>query len=242
LKLKGVILLAGHTTRSSAYVQALVESGLEPERVILFGPEKPSLPGQSTWVASSRPVACGLFLPNPGVAAVETCRMQGWRTECLDCLHVNDAPVAEMLRGRNAALVVYSGYGSQVVGPGVLGLGVPFLHVHSGWLPEYRGSTTLYYSLLQEGRCGASAILLESGIDTGPVLARKHYPAPPRGVDPDYVYDCAVRADLLVTVLRHYASQGHLPQAERQESGGTPFYVIHPVLKHLARLKMEQIG
>ena len=83
----------------------------------------------------------------------------------------------------------------------MLGLGIPFLHIHSGWLPEYRGSTTVYYSLLNDGDCGVTAILLKPEIDNGDIVARKKYPAPAYGVDIDHLYDNAIRADLLSEVL-----------------------------------------
>ena len=35
-----------------------------------------------------------------------------------------------------------------------------FLHVHGGYLPDYKGSTTNYYSLINENTIGASAIFL----------------------------------------------------------------------------------
>jgi methionyl-tRNA formyltransferase len=138
-------------------------------------------------------------------------------------------------------LIIFSGYGGQLVKPALLELDIPLLHVHSGWLPDYRGSTTLYYSLLSERRCAASAILLDAHIDTGPVVARKHYPAPPAGTDIDRRYDPAIRADLLREVLARYHSDGRLPLESQQRSDeGSTFYVVHPVLKHLALLSLPR--
>jgi len=110
---------------------------------------------------------------------------------------------------------------------------------HAGALPNYRGSTTIYYSILQEQNCAASAILLANDIDTGPIVASKTYPAPPTNIDIDYIYDSAIRADLLVTVLNNYAEHGELPTPIHQEiEEGQDYYIIHPVLKHLAMLSI----
>lgn len=38
-----------------------------------------------------------------------------------------------------------------VKAPLLLSWAFPLLHIHSGWLPDYRGSTTSYYSLLERG-------------------------------------------------------------------------------------------
>ncbi len=234
--LDGVVLLAAFTARSQAYVQALAHAGLQPEMVILFGSEKAPPPGEG--LARNRVAVPGLFLPSLDISLPQTIKKHHWNYEELFATDVNDSVILDTVRKHKPKLIVYSGYGAQLVRKDLLQNGAPLLHIHSGWLPQYRGSTTLYYSWLRENRCGASAIFLEEGIDTGPVLAKRHYPPPPPGVDPDYLYDTAIRADLLIAVLRDYRSKGLLlPKA--QETVGNTYYVIHPVLKHLALLRNE---
>jgi methionyl-tRNA formyltransferase len=85
-----------------------------------------------------------------------------------------------------------------------------------------------------------TALILDRNIDTGPIVAQRHYPKPLPGLDIDFVYDGAIRADLLVEVMSAYARTGRLASLERQSPGhGTHYYVIHPVLKHLAILALE---
>ena len=73
-----------------------------------------------------------------------------------------------------------------------------------------------------------------SGIDTGPVLARRQYPVP-QGIDIDYVLDPLVRADTLAHVLAHRVKTGEWPEAGHvYDDDGETFHKIHPVLKHLA--------
>ncbi|MEO8039877.1 MAG: methionyl-tRNA formyltransferase, partial [Betaproteobacteria bacterium] len=135
--------------------------------------------------------------------------------------------------------VIYSGFGAQIVGPSVLGLDIPFLHAHSGWLPGYRGSTTVYYGMLQEHECAASVLVLARGIDEGPVLARRRYALPPAGLDVDLLYDPAIRADLMCHVLAEIRSSGRLPAAlATEDETAETYFVIHPVLKHLALLTL----
>jgi len=98
----------------------------------------------------------------------------------------------------------------------------------------------LYYALLNGDAPAVSALLLDKHIDTGPVVARRQYPKPPGNIDVDNVYDAAIRADLLARVLENYATSGEL-SGERQQAGpeASPYYVIHPVLKHLAVLSLD---
>ena len=167
----------------------------------------------------------------------DSCQARQWPITTLACESVNAPEVVQTLHKLAPKLVVYSGYGGEIVSSELLGLNAPFLHIHGGWLPDYRGSTTIYYSILQERNCAASAILLSNDIDTGPVIARESYPVPPAGVDVDYVYDSAIRADLLVKVLGDYVKQGGWQTLTPQNiAEGRDYYVIHPVLKHLAML------
>jgi methionyl-tRNA formyltransferase len=215
--LPGSTLLVAPTPRSIAYAAALAARGLRPERVIVLG--------------ASRPAAAPLCA---------TCERPGWAVERLEAEHVDDPAVVDRLRALRPRLVVYSGFGGQLVGADALETADTFLHAHSGWLPHERGSTTLYYSLLRDGDCSVSVLRLTAGIDAGPVLARRRYPAPAPGSDVDGAYDAAIRADLLIRVLEGYVSTGRLPEPLPEEPSTAPMhYVIHPVLKHVALLRLR---
>ena len=115
-----------------------------------------------------------------------------------------------------------------------------FIHAHAGWLPEYRGSTTIYYSLIDRNDCAVSVIELKPKIDTGDILARKRYSAPIPGIDIDYIYDNQIRADLLSETLRSYWENKEFDMIISQnEEKSTTYYVIHPLLKHLAILSIS---
>jgi len=232
--LSGVLFLAGHTSRSQAYAQTLAAHQLLPAHALLLGePEpQPQQPSAATQVA-------GIFLPDLNIGLADSLRAANVPQTRLPERDVNAPEVCAAILELAPRLIIFSGYGGQLVRAPLLELGIPLLHVHSGWLPDYRGSTTLYYSLLAERSCAASAIVLDARIDTGPVVARKHYPAPPAGTDIDRRFDPAIRADLLLQVLRGYHSTGHLAQEPQQgHDVGNTYYVIHPVLKHLALLSL----
>lgn len=152
---------------------------------------------------------------------------------------VNDDAVFGQIVKAQPKLIIYSGYGGQIVGSKILDTNIPVLHIHGGFLPDYKGSTTIYYSLLKDHECGASAILLSSKIDSGVIVKRKKYPAPRPSTDVDYVHDNGIRADLLVDVLEEWQKRGSFSETIKQdENSGTMYYVIHPVLKHLAILSL----
>lgn len=235
-KLKGVVLLAAQTARSQAYIQAIVGSGLLPEKVIMMGEKS---------VAASAEIMPhkswgNIMLPNLDESVPDTCKRAG-----VDLIHVagndvNSEATHQAIRAAEPDIVIYSGIGGQIVSELTLDLGCKYLHMHSGWLPSHRGSTTLYYSLLEGELPGVSAIILEREIDTGPIVARRKYPRPPSYMDWDRIYDPAIRADLMVRVLLNYKKLGVLSIIEQQDScSSMPYYVIHPILKHLSILAAE---
>lgn len=238
MKMKSVLFLAGYTARSQAYAQAMAGADLHPEYSIFFGTKKKGLLGQPAVIPGKRGMKC-LFTPDLSISLVESARKYGWDVKKVATNDVNDRKIMEEIKKIKPDLIVYSGYGSQIVGKELTGSGIKFLHMHSGWLPDYKGSTTLYYSWLADNFCGVSAILLNETIDGGAIVARKKYRTPSGGIDVDYVYDSAIRADLLVSVLKSYVKDGKFKNVMPQKKRGTNYFVIHPVLKHIARLSTE---
>ena len=237
MKLKGVLFLAGYTARAQAYAQAIGKNELNIDRALFFGTTKQMLPGQLRRPLPRCRRLKGLFAPNFSESLDETAARYRWNAESVSADNVNDTVIYEKIVKLKPLLIIYSGYGGQLVGKDLIQTGAPFLHMHSGWLPDYKGSTTLYYGWLEKNFCGVSAILLNENIDEGAIVARRKYPPPPRGVDPDYVYDSVIRADLLVTVLKTYVRSRGVLKTVPQGNEGRVYFVIHPVLKHLARLR-----
>ena len=236
--LSKVLFLAAFTARSQAYAQAMVAHSFRPEACLLFGDESAGFPGQTERTNPQHAAIGDITLPNLAIPLAKSCGELGSRIERLRVTDVNSVEIRNQVKAFAPSLIIYSGYGKQIIKGSLLELGVPILHVHSGWLPEFRGSTTMYYSLLKERCCGASAILLDAGIDTGPIVARKLYPAPPAGTDIDFLYDPAIRADLLIEALAALGRGCPLTPQEPGGNAGQTFYVIHPVLKHIALLSL----
>lgn len=232
-----VLFLAADSSRSKTYAQVMQHSGLSVSRTLLL--RKQNAQGTNS-APFGKPTSheVEVVLPDLEIPLATTVEQISDKFDVVDNYGgIKRSGIIEYLSIHRPKLVIYSGYGGELVPEEMLGLGIPFLHLHSGWLPEYRGSTTAYYSLLNDGNCGVTAILLKPEIDNGDIVARKKYPAPPSGVDIDHLYDNAIRADLLSKVLagwmKNHEFEGFV---EQDESESQTYYVIHPVLKHLAIL------
>jgi methionyl-tRNA formyltransferase len=101
-------------------------------------------------------------------------------------------------------------------------------------LPHYRGSTTNYYSLIKENFLGASSLFLTSNIDEGHILIREKFLPPQDRNDIDHNYDSKIRSIVLIKTLKKYIELSSWDFGVEDNEKGEYYYIIHPVLKHLA--------
>jgi methionyl-tRNA formyltransferase len=238
-----LVFLAADTVRSSAYAQRMWQMGVAPRRTLIFGFPNKNYPPAPSRTPDSRDINTrtgDIMLPDVSIRIDDIARREGWNVDRISESSINARSILDWVADRNAGLVLYSGFGGQIVPADLIDRSPPIIHIHPGQIPQARGSTTIYYEILEKRVCHASVIRINSEIDSGPVLLNAQYPRPPKGVDIDHMYDNAVRADLLGRFLAHHL-QGAQPLAPPATEGKVErtFYVIHPVLKHLAILSLD---
>ena len=232
---RGVAMLAADTVRSKIYLQIMQKAGLQLEKCIVFGKPLSSGGGQFKKTGEKE---CGIDLSESLETILEDA---GIDYEEISEKDINSFSMSECISNIKQKYIIYSGYGGAILKPHLFRLGKKFIHVHAGILPQYRGSTTGYYSILRESAVGATAIFLNEGIDQGEVLYQETFPLPSFSVDIDYVYEPWARAQVLVRTLQQYLDREckFSPSAQSNDDAET-YYIIHPVLKHLALRKTER--
>ena len=234
-------MIAADTLRSSAYLQAMIHYEILPSFVILMMNDGNRLPGQND---------------KNDFEAVQNNNDDEWQDFSFDAsrtvqalleeydipysiapnANINDSAVIHLISERPEAVFIYSGFGGVILREPVLSIGKEYLHIHGGYLPKYKGSTTNYYSILEEDSMGASAMFMRPEIDDGPVLVRQKFGLPPDSTKIDYIYDSIVRAKVLIQTLQNYIKQKEWVFSEIEKEPSHVYYVIHPVLKHIAIL------
>lgn len=84
---------------------------------------------------------------------------------------VNAEETEQLLRQLGPDIVILSG--TRIVAPRILNcISAPFLNMHMGITPSYRGSHGAYWALTErdQQRCGVTVHLVDPGIDTGGIL------------------------------------------------------------------------
>jgi len=232
--LPDVGMILADTSRSRVYLQAMAASGLNPaEALVLTDPAR--RPGQL------EPGQALRFAAPWGEAdlsrdAASCLAAAGIPHRFLPTGDINGPAAVSALAAGSCRVYIYSGFGGVILRPPVLSCGKRFLHVHGGYLPDYKGSTTNYYSYLAEGTCGASAIFMTAHIDSGPIVARRRFVPQESLLGMDHVLDPCYRALVLCEALAAYRRLGVWP--ETAPSGeGLIYYVMHPLLRHAAICK-----
>tara|TARA_B100001989_G_scaffold233262_1_gene193036 strand:- start:3 stop:674 length:672 start_codon:yes stop_codon:yes gene_type:complete len=131
------------------------------------------------------------------------------------------------LKNIKSDFIVFSGYSSDIVKKDILSL-KKLIHCHPGKLPKYKGSTTIYYSILNENKIFCSSIVLNQNIDEGNILLTKEFSIPKNIYSIDKSYDDEIRAKTLVETLKKI---NYLKSKKQKKNKYSHYYVIHPILR-----------
>ncbi len=145
---------------------------------------------------------------------------------------INNKELIKYIKEKNLDFLIFTGGG--ILKQEILSLKTKFIHFHPGIVPDYKGSTCFYYSILKENNCGVTAFIMNEGLDTGDILHQKIFDKP-KHLFVDEVYDPHIRSETLIDVLKNNLIYKNAFKKQEPNKGDT-YYVIHPVLKHIAIL------
>jgi folate-dependent phosphoribosylglycinamide formyltransferase PurN len=128
---------------------------------------------------------------------------------------VNDRRTAETLRRLDPRVVVVAG--TRIIKDEILGaVEAPFINMHAGMTPRYRGVHGGYWALAQgdHEHCGVTVHLVDPGVDTGAVIAQARIQPGPRDSFATYpLLQLSAGLPLLVEAVRS-ALEGSLEPVE----------------------------
>lgn len=230
-------MLVSDTARSKAYLQAMIQENRIPGMCIVYSDNILQIKEESEKYREKRGKIQYFDIDKPILSFLKE---TGTPYKLVETKDINSGSIEEVLKEIPQKYVIYSGYGGYILKSHLFCLGKKFLHVHAGILPEYRGSTTVYYSYLQEGVFGATAIFLSEGIDEGSIITQGIFGVPEQTVDMDYIYEPYIRSRVLMKAIDKYVETGELEVHEQNDKEAETYFIIHPVLKHIALLGIEK--
>lgn len=114
------------------------------------------------------------------------------------------------------------------------------INIHAAPLPEYRGNYATYWALYNDDPLYTTAHIVDAGIDTGPILAKKPIPVSPGDTLEDIDNKALeVSGILAAEVIRGLVSDGIIPRQQSDWQGTTykgqmPADIIEELKRRLA--------
>lgn len=223
-------LLAAETSRTKAYLQMMIKNGYKPSYCIIF------IENHQDYIENAKnyqSYRCKEMF-DKDEPILKTVTKNEIPYELIETTDINSDIMFNCIKRLKEKYLIYSGYSGYIIEASLLNIGKKFIHIHAGMLPQYRGSTTAYYSMLKEKRIGATAIFMSPGIDEGDMITQKAYPVPIDCKDIDYEFEPYVRAKVLVKAIDAYVKNKRFDVKRQNSDDAETYFIIHPVLKHIA--------
>lgn len=149
--------------------------------------------------------------------------------------------IKQLLSSIKVELIIYIGFPGEILKIKFFNnLKVKFLHSHTGFLPNFKGSTTIYYSILSLGKIYCSTFIMSEKIDDGEIILIKEYPLPKKETTIEKDYDNEIRAKNFVYLFKG----GVFKKINGMKKGNeykSYYYIAHPVLRNLTLKKIRKI-
>lgn len=235
-----IILLAGNTLRARAYAQQLahLDSSVFEIEGLFYGFDNNPLITPILNIETKKYFDDNkIFIPDFSESLEETFNKNNWSFVKVNNRDVNSEAVLNEIGLKNCDIVVFAGYGGQLLSNYHFVSSKQYLHMHPGELPFERGSTTIYYSILNSRDCTVTAFFMTEKIDLGQNILFSKYSVPNKNVDIDQWFDNVIRADCLINAIPLINAKINTNASLKNNS--EEYYVIHPVLKHIALLSLK---
>lgn len=149
-----------------------------------------------------------------------------------DFVDINHPKLTNYIKNSEINYYIFTGGG--ILRKEILNSGSKFIHLHPGIVPDYRGSTCFYYSIINHKNAGVTAFIMDEKLDTGDIILQKKFSMPTHPFV-DQVYDPHIRSETLIEILKNNLIESEDFIKQNSEKGNT-YFIIHPVLKHIAIL------
>ncbi|WP_019216303.1 formyltransferase family protein, partial [Legionella tunisiensis] len=156
---------------------------------------------------------------------------------------LNDPALYDFLINESASAFLFTGGG--IVPAKLLEIAThKFIHIHPGYLPDFRGADCTLWSSFLTGQTSASCFYMSPGIDDGDVILAKWLPKPIlkeefKSIETKTQYrfiysfvDPWVRSFVLRELVSSYTDFLSI-NAVQQQNDGTMYYFMHEKMKAL---------
>ena len=229
--LKKFVLIAAPTLRTKAYLHLLNQSNIHPEYIFLLSGNEEKFKIKKTKLILNNKIKINLEL----VKSLDNLLEQS--KSCIvrfNFHNLENRKLLNTLNKFNLKYAIYSGFPGKIISKKLINSNIKWIHCHGGRLPDYKGSTTFYYSILEIKCFYVSVIFLDENIDTGKLIKQIRF-SHTNNKNFDEIVDPFSRAYALCNVLNHYTKYKKFFKNKKSKVlPNRTFFVIHPILKFIA--------
>ena len=109
------------------------------------------------------------------------------------------------------------------------------LHCHPGDLPSFKGSTTIYYSILLKKKICVTIFIMSNKVDEGRILYKKHFLYPDNLNHIEKNFDNKIRALTLVEYINSKKNKKY----KNSKDNYLPYYIAHPIIRQIVLNKKK---
>ena len=206
-------IILSDTTRSAAYLISLYNEKIYPKEIILLNKNK-QFYLKKTILSKFENVSC---------------------IKKFKCNWINQN-IKNYIYKKKIKNLVFSGTPGYIIKDSRFLKKIDLIHCHPGKLPQFKGSTTIYYSLLKNKKINCSSIILNNKLDSGKILLIKRFKLPRNIQTIDKDYDDLIRSKTLISTLKNLKK---LKAKKINNRVDDPYFVIHPVLRSIVFKKFS---
>lgn len=221
----GIILTPD--TRSKAYLQKIIQNNIKMDSIIFMNDNRIEKKYDLEVIETGLKNGFDISIP-----VKETLKNSNLEYKELNFVDINHSKLVEFVKQNKIDVFIFTGGG--ILGNLILNTGSKFMHLHPGIVPNYRGSTCFYYSIINEDKCGVTAFFMDKKLDTGDIIFQKIFKKP-NYIFVDEIYDANIRSETLIEILQKKILENTSYKKQDPNQGET-YFIVHPVLKHIAIL------
>ena len=123
--------------------------------------------------------------------------------------------------------IIYSGYSGEIIKNNNI-LKRNLIHFHPGDLPSYKGSTTIFYSLILKKKITVTCFKMTNIIDKGTILYKKNFKKPSTLNQLNNSYDHKIRAETMVEFIKKGKKKYKI---KKNSKNFDVYYIAHPIIR-----------
>tara|TARA_B100001287_G_C22657180_1_gene518388 strand:- start:881 stop:1513 length:633 start_codon:yes stop_codon:yes gene_type:complete len=144
--------------------------------------------------------------------------------------NINSKIISNKLELYKCKTNIISTYPGEIVSNSSL-LNKKLIHCHPGNLPQFKGSTTIYYSIIMNKKICVSIFVMNKKIDAGIILYKKYFSYPRNLIEIEKNFDSKIRALTLVEYLKNKRKKKY--KFIKSNENYLPYYIAHPIVRKI---------